>query len=228
MAQATPKCYTPISICALRVTALDASGAVADGPNNSYVTNDVMEIGYSPQIEEGDEKLKKNACGCLVARKRYRDQLKGVDLTLDPAKLEPLLVNILTGGPLLLDGSDQPVAIGFGWPDNFGSCDQDDIQPPVAVEFWQELYDGNKRAVDYPFVRHVYTQTFWSFDDGTANDDFGSFPLKAYSEGNTLWDDPYDDWPDDIASSGLPPLGGIFYDTAMPDASDCDWQSVGS
>lgn len=224
MAQATPKCYQVTEACAFRATVLNPDGSVADGPNNSYVTDQLMKIGWSMQIEAGNEVVRRNACGCLIARKKQRDVLKGIDLALDLASLEPALVAILTGAAMIVDDSIIPVPIGFSWPNAFGECDPNAQQPPIAIEFWQKAWNGPGQATDLPWVRHVYPMTFWSNDDGEATDDFNTWSLKSNSQGNPLWDDPYSDWP---AGVEVDELGGVFYDSTIPTA-DCELLTVGS
>jgi len=90
----TAICPIPLDICALRVTRLTDLGAVAAGPNNSYVTDKITQLPVTPVIETGDDLTKKGGCSCIVATAKLPDMLKRFDFSLAKDALEPGLEEI--------------------------------------------------------------------------------------------------------------------------------------
>lgn len=223
MAQNIQLCPVTLSICAIRVTALHEDGSVAGGANNAYVTNQMLSLGISPDIEEGDEKVLLNGCGAILARAKNPSLFKGTTLALTKGALEPALESLLTGGGLLLDSSDTPVPVGYSWP---VQTNADSEGPPaVAVEAWVKNRTGNRQSsAPFAFTRYVWPFTRWQWGDSTLEDDFQQPTLNGTTEGNSLWGDgPYGDSP----FGALDENGGYHYDNSIPEAQ-CGFVGVAS
>lgn len=226
MAQATEKCVGQIGICAMRVTALNEDGTVADGPNNAYVVAQPMSLEFSLDLEAGDDKILVGGCDCIGLRYRSRDKSKGFTFTFTDMLTEPSLWSIMLGSSLIYDDSDIPVPIGVDFPDQLNCSNPQ--QPPVAIEAWGKAWEDDHFASGgRPYVRWVWPMTFWSMGDGTLENDFYTPALTGWSRGNPNWGEgPYGDQPQAIGN-----LGGYFQDTAdnVP-ATDfaCGFVTVGS
>ena len=66
-------CGGTVNVCRVRVTRVDANGNVQGTTDNSYVTDAVTEVTFSPNVEAGDTISQKNGCGCKVIGYKVND-----------------------------------------------------------------------------------------------------------------------------------------------------------
>lgn len=221
MAQLAQKCLAPVSICALRVTKLDAVGLVAAGPNNSYVTDSLTEIQASPDIKTGDEVELANGCGCDIVSYKNDDILKRWTLQVTLGRLEPALQSLLLGGDVIYDASDVPVPIGWHWPVQ-QLCSAGG-QPNVAVEAWAKAVDYDHQDQDYPWWHFVWPWAKFQIGQVTLGSAASTIPVSGFTRSNPGWGlGPYGDAPEPIEQAGA-----VFLDTAVP-TSHCGFQTAGS
>jgi len=209
-------CDAVINLCAVRVTRLDALGNPTAGPNNVYVTNKPLSIAVTPEIEAGRDLTLVGGCDCIVATYRGPDKLKRFTFEVDLAKIEPGLMEMMIGASVILSGTSTD-PIGLWYPTQI-SCD-DPVQPNVALEGWQYLWEDDHQASDFPYVHWVWPSTYWQIGQHTLSNDFLQPRLNGFSRGNPNWGNPYNDAPEDAE-----PQGGFFYDTAIPTAA-CGYQT---
>ena len=62
----SPHCFGSIQACRLRVGRLDSGGAPSPGASNLYVTDALIQIQTSYEIEAGEEFTQKNGCGAIT------------------------------------------------------------------------------------------------------------------------------------------------------------------
>lgn len=226
MPQADPICPTNIHFCAFRTTRLNDDGSLAAGPNNAYVTGSPVTLSITPNVIAGEIKQVISGPDCICASYHGKDKLQFFDLGLDLCALEPGLIEMLTGSPLITDASDIPVPIGFSWPDQLDCAEPG--QPPVAIEGWATTWiDDGPAPAPYGFTRYVWPMSFWQFDAWTVQNDFLVPKFKGWTRSNRVWPSSggfYDDYP---AGAETGPLGGVFWDAALP-AALCDYQTASS
>jgi hypothetical protein len=228
MPQATPQCTTPILLCAMRITRLNADGSLAAGPNNAYITDNPISLGLNPNIKTGDSQEIVGGCGCVCVSYKAPDSLLRFDLDFDFCALEPGLFEIMTGGALVTDESDVPVAIGNSFPNQL-ACSEP-TQPPFAIEAWAQGYIDDRQAPDpASYIRWVFPMAFANLDNWVIGNQFLLPSLKGWTRSNPTWPADgsiYDDYP---AGVELGPLGGWFQDTAdhVPTA-ECAYQTASS
>lgn len=137
---------------ALRVSRLAADGSILAGDDSVYVQKAFMSFQFTPEYEEGDEITEKNADGSLCYSAQDRDTLKRVSLSLSICSPDPELTEILSGGTILVDGTDQSV-VGYAAPL------AGEIATPngVAIEAWSRANgaDGKPMAKN-PFYHWVF------------------------------------------------------------------------
>ena len=211
-------CVAAIHLCRIRATRLDALGNPSPGPNNVYVSDNPIMLSVTPEIEAGEDKTLVGGCDCIVASYRGKDKLKRFNLEFDSAVIEPGLLEMLTGGAAILDGSGQdPIGMWFA---NQLSCSADSA-PNVAFEAWQDLWeDDHQLAAPYQYLHWIWPSTYWQLGDVTLQNDFNQPKLTGFSRGNPVWGEGiYGDLPE-----AAQPLGGFFYTDEIPDAA-CGWQS---
>ena len=184
-------CGVSFGLCAVRLTVVDASGNVVAG-DNSYVTDQPIEITLTPNIETGNTVSVRNGCGCSVARFKFPDTFNWFEFTFNKAALEPEMEAFLLGASVIEDGAD---VVGLAFP---SSLDCDDDLPSVAFEFWTKHVVGSGQDGALPWIHWVFPSTSWSLADNTFGEDATQVSLNGFSRTNTQWGDgPYGDGPPD-------------------------------
>jgi len=210
------ECLANIRLCAVRVTRLDSLGNPTPGPNNVYVSDNSIMLSVKPVIQAGDDKTLVGGCDCIIAEYHGFDKLKYFNLELDQGLVEPGLLEMLTGGSAIIDGSGFP--IGLDWPNQL-DCSQP-TQPNVAIEGWQAMWTDDHQETVYPYARYIFPSSYWQISDFTMQMDFNQPKITAWTRSNPNWGlGPFHDQPQAIGTQG-----GFFYDTALPFA-ECGYQS---
>lgn len=221
MAQATPLCPHSAGLCRVRVTALDADGTVASGPNNSYVTDSPIHLSVTPEVKAGTSSEVVNGCGCVCVTRRTQDRLLRFDLELQLCAIEPALMSMLLGATVIEDDSDIPVPKGIWWP-NQGDCTN---PTSVAVEAWSEAWEDDSQAASpNKYVYWLFPQAFFQVSNFDLADGFMLPVVSGVTRANPAWlAGPYGD----VDAGSAEPLGGVFWTDLIPDA-DCAFSTVGS
>jgi hypothetical protein len=215
MAQATAICPGSIHICKARFTRLNSDGTFKGGANNHVVTDSIMSVDFTPEIKDGEAKEVLGGCDCIDLSYKGFDKLLRFNLAFQLTKLNPALIELLTGSGVLVDTSTLPVPVGNVFPNQL-SCSATP-QPPVAVEFWTDAWT-NDRQVDPPnrYIRWVFPMSFWQFDASKLENDFFLPAFKGFTRQNPNWANVYGDWPAGIAGSLIG--GAYFWDNTQPTA----------
>lgn len=221
MAQATAICPGSIHVCKARFSRLNADGTFKGGANNHVVTDSILSVDFTPEIKAGDAKEIVAGCDCIDLAYRGYDKLLRFNLGFQLSRINPALVELLTGAALISDTSTLPVPIGNVFPNQL-ACSSTP-QPPVAVEFWTDAWI-NDRQVDPParYIRWVFPMSFWQIDASTLANDFFLPTFKGFTRQNPNWANFYGDWPAGVAGSLVG--GAYFWDTTQPGAA-CGYSS---
>lgn len=208
------ECLAAIHLCRIRVTRLDSTGAAAAGPNNVYISDNPVSLGVTPVIEAGADRTLVGGCDQIIAEWRGDDKLKRWDLQFDLGKLEPALIEMLTGSAVVSDGGD---VIGNWWNEQMFSGS---AGPSVCFEGWMDAVEDDHSDPDFPFWHWVWPSTKWQIGPATLGNDFLQPRLNGFSRGNSVWGDGiFGDYPEPAE-----PLGGYFLTDAIPTAL-CGYQS---
>ena len=139
---------------ALRVSALDASGAIVFSPTSDtsiYTLESFISVSFTPEYEEGDEFVQKTASGATCVNYRMPSTLKQITLELAVCNPDPELDYLITGGALLTDvGGD---SIGFAAPKT-GELSEADYG--VALEVWSRAIVDGKPDATLPYWHWVF------------------------------------------------------------------------
>lgn len=220
-----PKCSTSMNICALRVTRLDpTTGVLAPGPNNSYVTSKLMSLAFDGEYDEGDSRVKRAGCDCIVVQAKAVDILLRWNLTLTMAQREPALEEMLTGGALITDNAVPANPIGVNFPAGV-ACGAN--PPAVAIEAWTKAWVGDSQRSDSPWIRWVWLNSIWRVGGGTLEADFQEPSFTGTSKSNPALNlnGIYHDIPAGVV---LTPQGGWFHDTTHPADTSCSYATASS
>lgn len=212
-------CGSSINACGMRVTELDSEGNVVGTPNNYWVTNKLIEIQVTPEVEAGTDVTMKSGCDCIIATYRGDDLLKRFNFQINLGALEFGLLEMMVGGAAILAVSD---VIGIQWPTGV-NCDADP-PPRVALEVWSYNWDEDALDATYPYFHWVWPMTRWQIGEATlSNGDFFRPVLTGFSVGNPNWGyGPYNDDPGDTIDAN----GAVWATADAPPASACAYGTV--
>lgn len=213
------RCPTVRGLCRLRVTRLDSLGNVDAGSNNVWVSNGMIEIGVSPEIEEGERFTLKNGCGDILADFAEEDRRIRYNLELTTGLDEPGLREILLGDDVITDGSD---IIGTSAADQ---TDTDFVPSRVAVEAWVKLIDGDAQDAVRPWLYVLFPSSSWVEGDNTIGEEFWTPGYTGKSRSNQQWGDgPHGDV--GVPAGQLGPIANFVQVDVDPPTADCGYDSV--
>lgn len=213
-------CANLIHVCRLRVTRLNADGTTAAGPNNAYVTDQLMSLGYDVDTEEGDEHILKSGCGRLLASLKDDDAFKRFTFSLDLAAMEPGLQEMLTGGTIITAPNGDLIGVNFPLPST--------VQPKVGIEAW---VDNVINGGDYPavgtnqrYTRFIWPATKWRVAGSSLENDFIPESVEGFSMLNSVWGvGPHNDQ----GGRAIGAAGGKLQSDVLPTVV-CGYKTVGS
>lgn len=205
---------TALDMCAMRVSRLfssgerfrdDGVGGVAAGTGAAYATADAISLDFSFNIEDGEERTLKNACGDICAFYSTLDNLKNIEIDLELCKLDPELLNLLTGHTMINSGGTN-----IGMDITGGTIPNGDAG--VCLELWSKAWNGSELTADpYSYIRWVFPRVRLQFNqDFSLGEGFATLSLSGDTQTNSnIGTGPWEDWP-------MTPQGhmAFFYDSA--------------
>lgn len=211
-------CGVSFGLCAVRITLVDATGAVEGTTDNSYVTDKPLSISLTPNIETGNTFSVRNGCGCSVARFKGNDTFNWFEFAFATASLEPEMMAMMLGADTISDGAD---VVGLAFPESV-ACDED--EPAVALEFWSKHIVGSGQDGTFPWVHWVFPKTIWQLSDNSFQEDATQPTVTGFSRTNALWGrGPYGDGPPDSQDISE---GGYWKTDVDPPTANCGAGSV--
>lgn len=182
-------CLAQVQVCALRVGRLSSTGAPSLGASNMYVTDNLISIAITPEVEEGDEFLQKNGCGSICINYRSHDQIKRLGVELSLCTPDPELSEILSGGTRLTNGA------AVGWA--IEALANQTAPNGVSLEFWtRRIDDSGAPDATYPYAWWTMPRVYLkpggrTFENGPLISEFTGFAIE-----NAVWGNgPNNDWP---------------------------------
>jgi hypothetical protein len=133
----------------IRVTRLDESGNLLNGPGDSYVTSAFMRVSFTPEYEEGDEITEKNANGIVCVTYKSPDVLKRITMELAICEPDPEISSLISGGLLLRKGNQ---SIGWASP----GVGDDPAGYGVSIEVWSHAIANGKKSTTLPYFHWVF------------------------------------------------------------------------
>lgn len=121
---------------AVRLTKLDACGAVVAGSCSMAVSEGFINVELEADEADGEEIEQTLANGKRCYYRKTPKQLNGYTANIEFCNVDPELFNIATGVSLMLDDAASPVAQGFAVDAaNYA-------QANFALEIWTDIADG--------------------------------------------------------------------------------------
>lgn len=148
-------CMKPVGGTRLRATLLDECGEVITGvPSCSIVTSGFVSVERTAQFVDPDEFQVKNAGGELCVNERSAPLFQWYNLTINFCEVDPELMNLLTGSPLVLDDTAvTPRSVGWRTREN------SNLDVHVALELWTKMAgqtcSGGAVQYGYYLLPHV-------------------------------------------------------------------------
>lgn len=153
----------------LRATRLDACGVPVTGATAFVTSSGFISVGLSPQYEDPENIVTKNANDQLCINEQGEAQLTSIDVELTFCAVDPDLFTLITGDPLVLDDTTPtPIDVGFRiregitvnrfalevWSDISGQ-----VCTTTSRQYWYHLlpYLGNARWGDFSIENGAVT-----------------------------------------------------------------------
>lgn len=219
-------CGVALGLCAMRLTAIDSTTGCVDGTqNNSFVSTELVSIQLTPVVEAGADTTLTGGCDCTIASYRGTDKLKRFEFELSYPKWSAAAYNLLLGATAFTAGG---FPVGNTWPTEL-ECGE--AQPSVAFEFWVKNFVNDSQDSTYPWIHHVYPQTYWQIGQQQFQNDFAQPTLAGFSRANDCWGQgPYADGPADLGYGNATDIstGAWWYQTddTLPEDTSCDYDDV--
>lgn len=215
---ATLDCASTVELCAVRATRLDSLGNPSSDANNVYVVQDVIQLQYTENIREGEDREMNGGCGgCIIASKSDEDQFRRYDLELQAGRIEPGLLEMMTGTSVITDGGTVIGAhLGIKLP-----CGTP--KPRVAFEAWSKRWTvDDEQDPEFPWWHWLWVSTAWVQGQNTLQADFSPIVLTGKSRANSAWGSgPYGDQPE-AAEGHL----ALWADAGDLPTATCDYSTV--
>lgn len=225
-------CFKPLQGETMRVTRLDDCGNPEYGECAFAVSDGYVSITMTPNVEEGERFLQRNAKGRPIVNQRSAPSLNWYDVTIVFQEVDPELFTIITGLQPYLD--DQDRVIGFP------VTESDFATANFALEAWMGNAEEECLPGD-PLPFFGYNLLPWVtegalMEDMVITNDLITFTVVGRTRKGTPWGvGPYDVVVDQAAAPS-PLFTEIPTDThhlpiwtqlAPPEAS-CGCQSLSS
>lgn len=97
----------------MRLTRLDDCGAPVEGLLSTLVTKSYVSVTVTPNYLDAEEISQADADGDLCIDDRSDPALRWLDLSIIICTIDPDLINLITGDPLVLDDAVAPNTVGF-------------------------------------------------------------------------------------------------------------------
>lgn len=192
---ATQDYAASIQGASIRVTRLDATGALSNEPGDSYTTSAFMRLSFTPEYESGDEIVEKSANGSICVSYQAPDTLKRVTMELAICEPDPELTQLLSGGLLLRKNygtyaSPDRKSIGWSSP----AIGDDPAGLGVAIECWSFAVADGKRAGTNPYFHWVFPYCRLRLSgDRVIENGMIATTFEGYGLGNSLFSSGLDE-----------------------------------
>lgn len=178
-------CAKPFHGKAMRVTKLDACGTPVEGTCSTVVSKGFVTVTNSYVYRDPDEIEVVNANGDLCISERGRSLLKWIESQIVFCEVDPDLINLLTGDPVVLDDTaPTPRSVGYRVDSALEGLAN------FALEVWTDLSGQPCDAagnVQYGyFLMPFYGNGFFS-DDLVFQNGEASVTVSANTKAGSQW-----------------------------------------
>lgn len=176
-------CFTYFKLPRVRITTLDTCGRAVTGCS-TIVSNGTISVAETPEYEDREDFYKKNGDGVFCVKETNPPILKWLSLTYTFCGVDPDLVEIMTGNPVVLDDADTPRSSGYSVREGAAATVN------FAFEGWTRLADTSSAmctgGVEYGYLLYPWTVE-GTLSDLTYENGAADFVLTARTRSGSLW-----------------------------------------
>lgn len=215
-------CKTPIGICAVRFSRLNANGSVASGNSIGAISlnGKIGSLKWTGQFATVPEIADLDGCGNLAVVRPPKNLLKRFDVEVDLLVGSHEIHELVTDAALITSGAN---VIGHADLINT-ACGTPTTKNGVCVEAWAQNYLCNQTDPTFPYARIVFSRVFFDPSDGQLQSGTNHLVLKGFTQANDqILNGPFNDFPANLTSL-TSWTRSAFEDTALPTPStDCGY-----
>lgn len=174
----------------IRVTPLDALGHAVTGTAKAYITDNVSQMDYNPELQAGPDLTQLNGRGTPCLSYKGDDTIKRLNVMLAICNQNPVLQKLIAGGVAFTDGGTPGSIVGYQMPRLLTPGTPNG----VAIELWQQLIDGDSLI---GYEHHVFPKVKLTPANRSAQAAFADLQYNGYAYENPNWGDPYGDFGQD-------------------------------
>lgn len=177
------ECYTVFRVPAVRVTQLDACGVVDDGACAEVTSSGLISVAQSPEYEARQDYFTLNADAQPCITDTAPPILKWINVTIIFCNVDPQLMAMMSGEPLVLDDATIPNVVG--WDTAVGSVNTVNF----ALETWTRI--GGSNACTDGAANYGYFLLPWVTEgvigDVTLQNGAANFTVTGRTNANSPW-----------------------------------------
>lgn len=213
------KCLAHEDVCLLRVGRLSSLCAPLYGADNGIITEALVTLTASAEIETGAEDVRKNGCGKVLINVKKQDKIKRRNLTGEMVFYDYEAFELMFGGEVLHGAAGLPWAgevSGYAEP----GPDSPDLDPISLEVVVRNVFGGagtcSAAGNDAPtYTGIIFPKVFLVRGDVTVAEGAINVAFTGTSEPNPAYfTGPFRDW-DDYSAEVFPdysPMVEIGYD----------------
>lgn len=186
-----------------RITRLDECGAPVEGLCSTVVTSGIVTVTDTANYQDPEDITQLNANGDLCIDDQADPALRWMDLEIVLCRVDPDIINIMTGDPLVLDDAVAPNTVGY----------RIDGGLTGSGNFALEVWSGVPGLPCNPsgFVQYGYHLFPWvkqaTYAERTVGNSAYTVTLNARTQAGSPWGvGPYNIRRDAVTPATLEPL----------------------
>lgn len=205
-----PGCYGARDLVAIRASRLNADGTriCPNEDGSAFMVGGPISFSVTRTVDAGATDTQRDGAGNVCNTNTTPDVVTGIGGTLLLCKLDFQMIEILTGGRLLVSGG-----VAYGYEE----ADPGDTPPAVEFHWWTKAWGASGQAASpYSYIHHVAPYTQWRLGDETFDNNALEVPLTFKGQSNTsIVIGSFDDIPLDAQGDGFT---ARWFATDVPDA----------
>lgn len=177
-------CFSVLRLPMIRVTSENSCGTVNTGTGVQITSSGLISVAMAVNQEDRQDYFTLNADAQPCVTNTAPPILKWIDLTITFCNVDPRLINLISGEPLVVDDSTTPVAIG--WDTSVGSVNTVNF----GFEGWSRI-GGTSSACGGTTTPYGYFLLPWVTEgvvgDITLENGVANFTVTARTQAGGNW-----------------------------------------
>jgi len=178
-------CFSSLRLPVVRVTAENACGLPLTGAGTTLTTSGLISVAMAVNQQDRQDYFTLNADAQPCVTNTAPPILKWIDLTITFCNVDPTLLSVITGEPLVLNDAASPVAIG--WDTSVGSVNTVNF----GFEGWTRIGGTTQACAANGQVQYGYFLLPWVTEgvvgDVTFQNGLANFTVTARTQAGGTW-----------------------------------------